>query len=66
MAKTIRVVATLRGFDGVSIREPGEEFTMPADTMTAKKEPDGKVIAPTWFKPIGSAARETADEDGLA
>lgn len=30
---TIRVVATARGFDGTVVREPGEEFDMPADTF---------------------------------
>lgn len=60
-AKTIRVVAVLRGFDGISIREPGEEFTMPAEAMTAKKD-DGKIIPPTWFKPVGAKITDDATE----
>lgn len=60
--KQIRVVAIANGFDGVALREPGDEFTMPADVMTAKVD-GGQVIAPTWFKPVGAERRPAAVED---
>jgi hypothetical protein len=73
--KMIRVVAIARGFDGVSLREPGEEFTMPESAMTAKVENEkdvlgketGKkiVIPPSWFKPV-KAGQPAVLADDLA
>ncbi len=44
--KTIRVVAIERGFDNTLIREPGDEFDMPADT---------RIDTESWFVPVADA-----------
>lgn len=55
--KMVRVVATGKGFDGVCVREPDEEFDMPASVFDKRERKDasGKVVgepyaAPSWFK----------------
>ncbi len=71
--KMIRVVAIGRGFDGTSLREIGEEFTMPESVMTAKVESEkdvtgketGKkiIVPPSWFKPLKAGQPATSADD---
>lgn len=59
MAKSIRVVATGRGYDGITVREPGDEFDVPAALFdkVPQRDEKNKVIegefkpAPSWIKP---------------
>jgi hypothetical protein len=39
----MEVIATKQGFDGICLREPGEQFTMP----------DG--VKGSWFYPVGDS-----------
>jgi hypothetical protein len=41
----MKVIATKRGYDGIAIREEGEEFDMP-DEATG-----------TWFEPVEAKAK---------
>lgn len=65
--KMVRCVATGRGHDGIQIREPGEEFDMPASVLSHrvaltddKGKPTGEfeVRKPSWFKAKKEAAPE--------
>lgn len=49
----MRVIATAQGYDGIQIREPGDEFDMPEDSE-----------ASTWFKPVGRAEQAPAATKG--
>ena len=60
----MKVVANRRGFDGLRIREPGDVFDMPDDTVLPKARvgTDGQFLAP-WFEPVDKAtAHEGADQ----
>lgn len=55
----MRVVAHERGFDGVTLREPGEEFDAPKD---AKGQPIEKA---KWYKKVEPkhAGKTSPDHD---
>jgi hypothetical protein len=38
----VRVIATARGFDGICVREPGEEFDMPETVFAPRPKRDDK------------------------
>lgn len=43
----MKVIATKRGFDNVTIREEGDEFDMPEGAKGS------------WFKPVGKPAKKS-------
>jgi hypothetical protein len=63
--KNVRVKATARGFDGICVREPGDEFDMPETVFAPrpKRDDKGKVVpdefydAPSWFEKAGKPAQ---------
>ena len=48
----MRVVAIRRGLFGGAVYEPGEEFNVPDEVMTAKRDVDGHPVPPRWFKEV--------------
>ncbi len=46
----MQVIATLRGYDNIRVREPGEEFEMPDDATGS------------WFEPVGGAKPKAKPE----
>lgn len=55
--KMVSVIATAKGYDGLVVREPGEEFMVPSTMfdkrprMGPDKKPDGTFYdPPSWFK----------------
>ena len=66
----MRVVATSIGYDGVCLREPGDEFDMPNGSCdpVPQKDAAGKAIPgqfepATWFKPVKAAKGEQEAKD---
>jgi hypothetical protein len=58
----MRVIATATGYDGVCLREPGDEFDMPNGSCdpVPVRDANGRVVQgkfepETWFKPVKSA-----------
>jgi hypothetical protein len=59
-AKMIAVVALRRGLYLGAVYEAGDRFTVPDSLMTAKKDAEGRPVAPKWFEPVADAP--AADE----
>lgn len=58
----MRVVALKRGlFDG-AVYEAGDEFDVPDSVMTAKKDANGTVVPPGWFKAVEKPVAEKSVE----
>ena len=45
----MRVIATAVGFDGMAVRNPGEEFDINVDEKVFDK---GSKSKPSWFEPV--------------
>lgn len=67
----MRVVATARGFDGITLRDEGQEFDVPDNVFDKRpmRDKDGKPTgefypAPSWFKRVERkpAAKEEAKD----
>lgn len=71
--KKVRVVATARGFDGVTLREPGDEFDVDESMFAerfrtvgpggVKLDPPEKYDPPSWFEKVVPKAKP-AEENG--
>lgn len=48
----MKVIATARGFDNITVREIGDEFDMPKDAKGS------------WFKPVAEAKGKKPAEQG--
>lgn len=70
----MRVIAIETGFDGVAVRNTGDEFDMPDDVFERRPRLNekGEPIAgqfyepPSWFEPVDRSAREKVDADRKA
>jgi len=58
----MQVIATARGYDNHSIREPGEQFEMNIDPALFEL-PEGKG-RPTWLMPVGGYPKPKAAKPG--
>lgn len=60
----MRVIATAKGYDNVTIREPGEEFDAPLgipNPQTGKREP---ITESSWYKPVAAPHGKPSESHG--
>jgi len=70
----MKVIAVETGYDGHSVRNPGDTFEMPDDVFDQrpKLNEDGVPIKdqfyepPAWFEPVDASAREKVEADRKA
>lgn len=70
----IKVIALETGYDGLSVRNPGDVFDMPDDVFDKrpKLKEDGEPIKdqfyepPHWFEPVDKALKEHVEADRKA
>jgi hypothetical protein len=62
----MRVVATAVGYDNFAMRQPGEEFDLPAGlTPEIFDKPEGKG-RPTWFEPVDGLPKAAKAKQRIA
>jgi hypothetical protein len=63
MTKLVDVIATARGWDGLAVRDPGEEFQMPEGATGSWFRPAHEAPAVKPHKPVAKSAHKPRHAD---